>query len=52
MRNESKSHWQTETELKEEIKSILDKGYNTISTLALSPARKRKTTGTVLPKEK
>ena len=30
MRNESKSHWQTESELKEEIKSILDKGYNTV----------------------
>jgi len=31
MRNETKSHWQTESELKEEIKSILDKGYNTVS---------------------
>lgn len=30
MRNETKSHWQTESELKEEIKSILDKGYNTV----------------------
>ncbi len=30
MRNESKSHWQTETELKEEIKSINDKGFNTV----------------------
>lgn len=30
MRNESKSHWQTESELKEEIKSINDKGFNTV----------------------